>query len=163
MNSISQPCETINLDDLYIHAGNYSRKFKQVLNNLQAKFDKDPDSTVAYIDALASATVTKNSRRSKSKNKTSQKKIKDGQEDEEEDYLIGTFNFDDVLYCLKCKKHTKNKPEAQVFYTGKNIRIRCQCETCGSGKSKFSKCDKLPEDLKTKAMAKMNKMNKMKK
>jgi hypothetical protein len=143
MSITSESNPTASLDELYIHAstekGNISRKLKQMLYNLQTKYNKDPDGTLAYLNDL-SAGVRSNTKKKppKNMNKNPSPKIE----------FLGECDLNQDIFCLKCKNKTKNKSGAKVYNTGKNIRVECECNDCGGKKSKYCKRDDLPENLK---------------
>ena len=127
MNEISQPYPTVGLHDLHINQGEkLNRKVLYLFNNMQAKYNKDPESTLAYINSLSGGA---NKQQQKKKPKIINKK--------DDNKLIGEYDLNIDTYCLKCKIKTNNKPRSKVFDTGKNIRIECECATCGSKKSQF--------------------------
>ncbi|AAG02826.1 hypothetical protein AMV120 [Betaentomopoxvirus amoorei] len=131
---------TINLDDLYINANSYSRKVKHVLNNLQNKYEKNPEETLQYLESL-SAGAKPQIRKKPKVNNTNKEKVNE---------LVGEYQIDSELYCLKCKSKTGNKSSAKVYNTGKALRLECECNKCGTTKSTFTNEKKLSNSKKIK-------------
>ncbi|CCU56332.1 unknown similar to AMEV120 [Mythimna separata entomopoxvirus 'L'] len=127
MTETLKAAPSINLDDLYINAGNFSRKVKQVLNNIENKYRKDPEGTINYLNNLSAGAKSVQKRKLKGENNKNQV-----------NELIGEYQMDSDVYCLKCKNKTGNMPASKVYNNGKNIRIECKCKDCGSKKSKFA-------------------------
>ncbi|CCU56038.1 unknown similar to AMEV120 [Choristoneura rosaceana entomopoxvirus 'L'] len=140
MAELIKPCLTMNLDDLYIDGPKFSRKVTHVLNNVQNKYIKSPEATLQYLDSLC-AGVKQPIKKKQRVNNPNKEKINE---------LIGEYQIDGELYCLKCKKKTGNKSSAKVYNTGKALRLECECCSCGTTKSTFTNKKNLSNSKKIK-------------
>ncbi|BAO49534.1 ATP-dependent DNA ligase [Alphaentomopoxvirus acuprea] len=130
----------INLDNLYIHNGNKSRSFKQLLNNLQAKYLKDQEKTIDYLntyDNIAGKNIKK---------KNGSTKVKEGAKHE----LVGIYKDAPPIHCIVCKSVTKNIDPVQVYFSQNKTRLKCTCINCNNSKSSYIRFEKLPSYLQQK-------------